>query len=150
MFFFIVSSLTHIDVLVWGKIAGAASAVASEEHDETTVDNFLDPMITVLASLDHFVGVEMLLKVMDSLLRSIIPASIDPLLVLRVLPCSVDLGDNGLGHIVGVLNVHPVTHLPQLVAVQDTIWQGEASVFHQILAIRLLLLLFGQFARLAL
>jgi hypothetical protein len=121
VFFLIVASLTDIDLLVWGKIAGTTSAVASEEHDETTIDDFFDPVIAVLARLHHFIRVEVLLKVMHGLLGSVVPAGVDPFLVLRVLPCPVDLADNGLGHIVRVLNVNPVTNLPQLVPVQNAI-----------------------------
>lgn len=49
---------------------------------------------------------------MDGLLWSIVPAGVDPFLTIRVLPCTVDLGYDGFGHIIWVLYVNPISDLP--------------------------------------
>ena len=74
-------------------------------------------VIPVLPSLDHFIGIKVLLVLVNSLLRTIIPAGIHPLLAVSILPRAIDLRNDGFGHIVWVLNMDPVTDLPQLVVV---------------------------------
>lgn len=69
-------------------------------------------MISVLSSLNNFVGIEVLLILMHGLLRSIVPTCIDPLLALVVLPGAVDLGNDGFRNVVRVLYVNPIAHFP--------------------------------------
>jgi hypothetical protein len=66
-------------------------------------------MITILPCLDYFIFKKVFIISMNGLFRSIVPACIDPLLALRILPSSIDLGYNRLREIVGILKVNPVT-----------------------------------------
>jgi hypothetical protein len=59
-------------------------------------------MVSILASFDNLIIVEMLLEAMNCLLWTIIPTGVDPLLAFRILPRSVDLGDYRLGNVVGI------------------------------------------------
>ena len=143
----VVSRFTNINVLLRGQASRSSPIVAGNEHDEAAIHNLFDAMITVLARFDHFVGIEMLLDMMNSLLWAVIPAGIDPFFPFGVLPCTIDLCHDRLRDIVGVLDVSPVTDLPQLVLVEDAIRQRKAPILHQILAIRLLLLDLSKLAR---
>jgi hypothetical protein len=68
-------------------------------------------MISILTSLDHFVFEKMFLISVDCLLGSIIPTRIDPFLTFRILPSSIDLGNDGLREIVRILKMDPITFL---------------------------------------
>lgn len=81
-------------------------------------------MVSVLSSLNDFVRIEVLFVLVDSLLRSVVPACIDPFLALVVLPGAVDLGSDGFRDIVRVLYVNPIANFPELAIVQDTVRQG--------------------------
>ena len=111
---FIVTSFTNIDLLVRRQIPWASPAVASEEHHKATINDLINAMVSILAGFHHLVRVKMLLEVVNGLFRAIIPACIDPLFILGILPCPIDLRHNGLGHIIWVLNVNPVSNLPKL------------------------------------
>lgn len=76
-----------------------------------------------MASLDDFIGIEMLLEMMDGLLGSVVPAGIDPFFSLRVLPGPIQLGYNGFRRIVWILKMNPVANSPDLVLVCNTIRQ---------------------------
>lgn len=108
MLFLVISGFADINFLVRGKIAWSTFVVACEEHHKAAIHHFIDGVITVLPCLDNFTIIEVPIKAVDSLLWTIIPACIDPLLSICVLPCPVDLSHNGLGKIVGILNMHPV------------------------------------------
>lgn len=106
----IVACLAHVDFLVGWEVARAAFVVTCEEHDEAAVDYFIDGMVAILAGLDDFILIEVTVEAMDSLLGAIVPASVDPFVAICVLPGTVKLSHNGLGEIVGVLDVHPVAY----------------------------------------
>ena len=57
---------------------------------------------------------------MNGLLRPIVPAGIDPLFTIRVLPGTVDLGYDGFGNVVRILYMDPISDLPQFAVMQDT------------------------------
>ena len=78
---------------------------------------------------------------MDCLFRSIIPARVYPFTAFSVLPGSVDLRNNGFSEVVRVLNMHPVSNLPQLTIMQDAVRHWYATFLHDELGIVLLLLL---------
>ena len=74
----VVSRLTNVYRLVPWQTTGTPPRVACDEHDETAVLNILKHVIAILAGFYHFVFIEMLVKPMNGLLWSIIPASIHP------------------------------------------------------------------------
>ena len=106
---FVVPRLANVDVFVLGEATRPTLVETSYEHDETSIYDFVDTMVAILACLDHFVFEEVLLKPMDSLLRSIVPAGVHPLLTGLVLPGSVNLGDNRFRQIVRVGDMDPIT-----------------------------------------
>lgn len=101
-------------------------------------------MVPVLSSLDNFVRVEMLFVLMHGLFGTVVPTCVHPLLAFRILPGAVDLGDNGLGHIIGVLNVNPVSDLPQFSIMENAIWERKPTFFHHIFSVGLALFGIGQ------
>lgn len=108
MLLFVVSCLANVNLFVGREVARSTFVVASEEHDETAIYNLVDGMIAILSSLDNLILIEVAIEAVDGLLGTVIPAGIDPLVALGILPCAVDLGDNRLGEVVCVLEVNPV------------------------------------------
>lgn len=102
-------------------------------------------MIPILPSFDNFVGVKMLFVLVHGLFGSVIPAGVHPLLAFRVLPGAIDLGNDGLGHIVGVLDVNPVSNLPQFPIMEDAVRQRKPTFLHHVFSVRLALFGIGQF-----
>lgn len=82
--------------------------VAGNEHDETSVYNFVDPVVPILTSLDYLVLEEVLLKSMNGLLWTIVPARVDVLLPGLVLPGPVDLSDDGLCQVIWIGDMNPI------------------------------------------
>ena len=80
-------------------------------------------MIAILSSLYNLVDIEVFLIVMNSLLGSIVPASVNPHLTLTVLPSPVYLCYNRLRHIVSILQMDPISDLPQFVVMHYTVRQ---------------------------
>jgi hypothetical protein len=106
--FLIIARFANINVFIVWKSAGATLIMPCEKHNETPIDYFVNMMVSILACLNNLVLVEMSFKSMHCLLRPIIPASINPLLAVRILPSTVNLSDNRLCNIIGILNVDPV------------------------------------------
>lgn len=113
----IVAGFTNVDLLVRGKVAWSTLVVSCKEHDETTINDLVYRMIAILPGLYHFILVEMLVESMHGLFRAIVPASIDPLPAILILPCSIDLRHDGFREIIRVLYVYPIAHFPQLAIV---------------------------------
>lgn len=107
---FVVPRLADIHHLVIGQSARAALGVAGNEHHEASVLNFFDPVVAILACLDHLVLVKELVIAMDRLFWAIKPAGVHPLLTRLVRPHAVDLRDYGLGKIVRVTDMNPITY----------------------------------------
>jgi len=120
MLLFIVSCLADIDFFGWINVTRSTATVACDEHDKTPIDDFLNLMVSILASLDNFIREEVFLVLMYRLFGSIVPASIDPFLTFGILPGAIDLSNNRFGHVIGVLNVNPVPNLPMFVLVENT------------------------------
>lgn len=108
MSLFVVTRLANVDLLLWWEASRTALVVTRVEHHEAAIHNVLSRVIAVPASLHHFVLVEALRGSVHRLLRAIVPARIDPLLLCLVLPHSVDLGHYGLFQVVRVADVDPV------------------------------------------
>lgn len=104
----VVPGFANVYFLVGWEAARAALIKPCHEHDEATVDNFTKLVVAVLSRLHDFMFEKVLLVSMHRLLGSIIPAGVDPLLSLAVLPHPIDLCDNRLGKIIRVANVNPV------------------------------------------
>lgn len=106
----VVSGLADIDGLALGEPSWPTFGVSGDEHDEATVVNFLDAVVTILARLDDLVLKEVLLKPMDRLLGAVVPAGIHPLVANTILPGPINLGNNRFPWVVGVGNMDPVTY----------------------------------------
>lgn len=105
----VVSCLANVNFLIGRESSRATFVVSSKEHYKTTIDHFINMMISILASLNHFVLEKMFFVPVDCLLRSIVPACVDPLLPFGILPCSVNLGNNRLRKVVWILKMYPIT-----------------------------------------
>jgi hypothetical protein len=114
---FVVARLAHVDLLVLREVARPTLVVPGDEHNEAAVHDFVDAMITILTSLDHFVFQKVSIETMHSLLGSVVPTGVHPLSAIRILPGAINLGHDGLGEIVRILYVHPVADLPELAVV---------------------------------
>lgn len=93
VFFLVVTSLANIDLFVSWKVTRPTFAVSGNEHNEAPIYNLIDLVISILSSFDNFIVKEMLIKAMNCLFRSIIPASIYPFSACGVLPSAIDLSD---------------------------------------------------------
>ena len=109
MLLLVVTRFADVDLLIGGKTTGSTFVVAGMEHDKTTIYDFVNLMVSILTSLDDLIWIEMLVKAMDCLLRTIVPAGIDVSRSRRILPGAKDLRNNWLGQIIRVLNMHPIT-----------------------------------------
>jgi len=107
--FFVVPRFANIDIFVTRKAPRSALAVACDEHDETSIHNLIDLMITVLSCFDNLVLEEVTIKPVHGLFRAVEPAGVDPFVALCVLPSAVYLSNNRFGKVVRVLNVNPIT-----------------------------------------
>lgn len=105
----VVSGLANVDVHIGRRVAGSSFVEAGKEHNEAAINNLIDGVVAVLSSLDHFILIKVAIEAMDGLFWAIVPAGIDPLCAVLVLPGSVDLGHDRFGEVVGVLNMNPVT-----------------------------------------
>jgi hypothetical protein len=105
----IVPRFAHVHLFVLGEAARSAFVVAGNEHDEASVYNFVDSVVSILPSLDYFILEEVLLESMDSLFWTIVPARIDVLLPGLVLPSPVDLSDDGLCQVIWIGDMDPIT-----------------------------------------
>lgn len=74
----VVPRLTHVYCLVSWQSTRPSPRVPCDEHDEAAVLNVLKHVVAILTGFYYFVFIEMLVKPMDGLLWSIIPASIHP------------------------------------------------------------------------
>lgn len=97
-------------------------------------------MIAILSGLDHLVLEEMLVEAMHRLFRTIVPACIDETASRLILECPVDLRRDGLGQVVGVGEVDPVTDSVQLATVDDAVRHGDSPIFGRKVGVRTLLL----------
>lgn len=104
----IVSGFAHVNMLISWKAARPAFVKSGHEHNEATIHNLANLVIAVLPCLDNLVLEEMLLKAMDSLLRPIVPACIDPFLSLAILPHAEDLANCGFREVVWVADMNPI------------------------------------------
>lgn len=105
----VVTRLANVNLHVGWRVSGSAFVVACEKHDEAAVDHLVDGMVAILPSLDHFILIKVAIEAMDGLLGSIVPACIDPLAAVLILPGAVDLSHNRFGQVVGILDVDPIT-----------------------------------------
>ena len=103
VFLLVVTCLTNVNFFVGWEATRSALVIASEEHHEASINYFIDLVVSVLTSLDNFVLKEVLFVSMNCLLRSIIPASVDPFVAISVLPSAVYLSNYRLCNVVGVL-----------------------------------------------
>jgi hypothetical protein len=108
MLFFVVPGLAHVELLVLGKASRPTLVEARDKHDKASIKDVFYRMITVLSRLDNLVREEVLLKLVDCLLRAVVPAGINPPLPRAVLPSSEDLRHDGFGKVIGVSNMDPV------------------------------------------
>jgi hypothetical protein len=97
MLLLVVSGLANVDIHVGWRVPWPPFVEARKEHNEAAIDNFVDGMVAVLSSLDHFILIKVAIVAMDGLFWSIVPAGIDPLGAVLVLPGAVDLGYNRFG-----------------------------------------------------
>jgi len=109
---FIITALANVDLLVRGETFRATAVIASDEHDKASINHLVNGMIAILTRLYNFVLVEVSVIAMDSLLGSVVPACVDPLVAVLVLPSTIELRDDGLSEIICILNVYPVTLAP--------------------------------------
>jgi hypothetical protein len=105
---FVISGFANVNLLVNWKSTRTAFVVASEEHYEAAVHNFIDLVISVLPSLDDLILEEVFFVLMDRLLRPVVPACIDPLQSLRILPGTIYLSHNRLCEIIWILEMNPI------------------------------------------
>jgi hypothetical protein len=106
---FVISCFADIDLLIGWESAWSTFVVPSEEHYKATINHLINVVISILPSLDHFIFKEVFIISMDSLFRPVVPACVNPLLALRILPSSIDLGYNRFREVVGVLKMDPIT-----------------------------------------
>ena len=95
-FLLVVTRFAYVYFFIGGKSARSSSAVAGEEHDETSVHYFVYVMVAVLPGFHYFVRIEVLFVLMNGPLGSVVPDRVDPFLTLSILPRPVDLGHNRL------------------------------------------------------
>ena len=112
MLFFVVSCFADIHLPIGWCPAWSAFCESRVEHYKAPVDQFVDLVVSILSSFEDLVRPKVLLKMMYSLLGSVIPARVHPLLTVGIFPSPVDLSRNRLGDIISVSNVHPVTNFP--------------------------------------
>ena len=104
----VISRFTNIHGFVRRESTRPAFGEPRDKHDKAVVQNIPDLVISVLPSFDYFVFEEVLFKAMYCLLRAVVPTSVDPFLAFAILPCPIDLRNDGLRQVVGVTNVNPV------------------------------------------
>lgn len=104
----VVPRLADVHLLARRQASRPAPVVAGVEHDEAAVHDVVDPVVAVLARLHDLVSVEALRHAVDCLLRTVVPARVDPFLSRLVLPESLDLRNYGLLQVVHVADVNPV------------------------------------------
>lgn len=117
MLFLIVARFADVDFFVGREIPWSSAVVTGEEHDETSVDNFINGMITVLSCLDDLVLVKVTIETVHGLFWPVVPTCIHPFAAFLILPGSVNLRHNWFREVVRVLDVNPVSDLPQLAVV---------------------------------
>lgn len=83
-FLFVVPGFAEINRLVRRQTTGSAFRVTSDEHDKAVILKLLNSVVSVLASLDHLVFVEVLVVPMYRLLGSVVPARVHPSLTTCV------------------------------------------------------------------
>jgi len=110
MLFLVVSSFADIDFLIRGEISRTALVISCEKHDKASVNNFIDWVISILSSFHDLILEKVSVEPMNGLLRAVVPTCIDPFATLRILPCTVDLGDDWLGKVVCILDMDPVAY----------------------------------------
>lgn len=109
---FVIATLAHVDgSLALIQALGTSARVSGEEHDVALSENFVNVVVTVLASFDDFVLVKLLLHPVHGLLGAVIPASVDPDLAIGVFPGSENLCYCGYVGVIGVNDVNPVTYV---------------------------------------
>lgn len=107
-FLLVVPRLTHVDLFAPRKASRAAPVETGDEHDEASVQYILNLMIPILSGLDDLMIEEVPVKAVHCLLRTVVPASVDPPLSVSILPSSEDLGHDRFCQIVGISDVYPV------------------------------------------
>lgn len=110
-FFFVISRLADVNILVWGKSPGTAFIKPCDKHNVAAINDICNRMVAVLACLHHLALVKVFFVSMDRLLRSVVPTGINPLLALTILPCAEYLSNNRLCQVIGIANVYPVAFL---------------------------------------
>ena len=110
MLFLVVSSFADIDFLIRGEISRTTLVISCEKHDKASVNNFVDWVISILSSFHDLILEEVSVEPMNGLLRAVVPTCIDPFATLRILPCTVYLGDDWLGKVVCILDMNPVAY----------------------------------------
>ena len=110
MLFLVISSFADIDFLIRGEIPRAALVISCEKHDKASVNNFVDWVISILSSFHDLILEKVSVEPMNGLLRAVVPTCIDPFATLRILPCTVDLGNDWFGKVVCILDVDPVAY----------------------------------------
>ena len=108
----IISRFADIYFLSRTKATRSPSAKASDKHDEAPVNDLVNSMISILTRLDNLFRKKVLFELMDRLLGSVVPASVDPIFAVAVLPGTIDLSNDRFRHIVGILDVYPISDLP--------------------------------------
>jgi hypothetical protein len=119
----VVPRLTHIYRLIRRESPWTTAAKTGDKHDKASVEDILDPVISILPGFDHFMLEEELVHSMHGLFWSIVPACIDPSLALTILPSSIDLRNDRLAEIVGVSDMDPVT-CKLMSVIMHSIWLG--------------------------
>lgn len=107
--FFVVSRLANIDLLLGRETTRSSLVKSSNKHDKASVKNFASLMVPVLTGFDDFVLIELLVEPVDGLLRSIVPASVEPAQAFAILPNSVYLSDSWFCEVIGIANVNPIS-----------------------------------------
>jgi hypothetical protein len=115
--FLVVARFAHVDLFVLREVAWPALVVPRHEHDEASIHNLVNTMVSILACFDYLVLQKMPVEAMHCLLRSVVPTCVHPLSAVRILPRAIDLSNNRLREVVCVLNVHPVANLPEFTVV---------------------------------
>lgn len=114
LFLLIISTLADVDghFLLVNPLR-PTPRVSGEEHDIALSKYLIDMVVSILSSLDNFMFIKLLFGPMNSLFWAVVPASIDPNLIVSIFPCAKDLGDGRFVRIIRVDNMNPITFANQ-------------------------------------